>query len=92
MENVNQIVESALRSDKFSPEGVIAQLLGEESQVKVGDTVAIVDMDTSYGMTTKGKVTNTVSNKGSGFVDVKLANGNVMPMQSSLLVPVGGKA
>ena len=91
MKNVTQIVEGALRSTKeFSAAGVVAQLLGEEAQVSAGDLVAIVDPHSSYGMTTKGRVTSTVSNKGSGFVDVQLASGLVMPMQTSLLVPVPG--
>ena len=85
--NVEAIIESALRStSKTAVQEAVNRLLGED--VNTGDTVAIIDDATSCGMVTVGKVRGTISNKGSGFVDVELTNGTVIPTQSSLLIPI----
>jgi hypothetical protein len=49
--------------------------------VTIADT--ILGIEGNYGT-----VVGPSKNKGSGFVDVKLNNGAVVPMQSNLLVPV----
>lgn len=49
--------------------------------VAVEDTVTQLD-----GIS--GTVVGPSKNKGSGFVDVRLENGTVVPMSSNLLVPV----
>lgn len=81
---INETVQRALRtpSPNFVAEAV-NRLLGED--IESGNTVAIID-DPSYpyqGVT--GKVKGP-SAKGSGFVDVSLPDGNVLPMQASLLL------
>jgi len=56
-----------------------------ENFVKAGDKVAIINDPTYPCEGVTGKVKG-VSAKGSGFVDVELPNGTVVPLQSSLLV------
>ncbi len=84
MKSIQQIVEG-LNSKKLSVSEAANMILGED--ITAGMTVAVVDDPIQGFSGAKGKVKGE-SSKGSGFVDVALENGTVMPMQSSLLVPV----
>jgi hypothetical protein len=62
-------------------------ILTEDEYVKSGDSVSPID-DSVYPY--EGQLGTVVgpSGKGTGFVDVRFANGTVVPMQSSLLIKV----
>lgn len=89
MSNLNKIIDEVLA--KPGSGGVLEavnRLLGED--IAPGTKVAIIDDDSSIGgyAGAKGTVLGTTANKGSGFVDVELEGGVVVPCQSSLLIPV----
>lgn len=88
MKNLNQIINEALA--KPGNAGVLEavnKLLGED--ISSGTKVAIVDDDGTTGYAgAKGTVRSTTNNKGSGYVDVELEGGVVVPCQVSLLIPV----
>lgn len=65
----------------------LGNVLLEDGYVKAGMTVAVVGDPTYPFDGQRGKVKGP-SNKSSGLVDVEFANGNIVPLQSSLLVPV----
>ena len=86
---INQIVETAIKNptDKAVSEAV-NKLLGET--VKVGDSVAVVDDESSTvsGHIGKGKVKSLGGNDLSGFAEVELPNGTTVHCQTSLLIPL----
>lgn len=89
MANVNQIIDEALaKPGNASVLEAVNRLLGEG--ITSGTKVAIIDDSATIGgyAGAKGTVRSTTSNKGSGFVDVELEGGVVIPCQSSLLIPV----
>lgn len=89
MKNIDKIVETALtKPTTEAVQEAVSQLLGED--VSVGDSVALIDDDSIIGgyAGARGTVKNSLSNKGSGFVDVELENGTTVPCQSSLLIPL----
>lgn len=74
--------------DKGGPEAVQRTALKMlESDLKAGDTVAVVDDPAWPLQGTKGKVRGE-SAKGSGYTDVEAPNGIVVPCQTSLLIKV----
>ena len=62
-------------------------LLTEDLYVKGGETVGIID-DPTYAFPGQKVRVIGQSNKGSGWVDVELANGTKIPVQSSLLLKI----
>ena len=84
MKTVETIISEALSSPaKDAVQGAVNQLLGED--ISSGDTVAIIDDPTYPYQGVEGKCKGP-SQKGSGFVDVEMPDGVVVPMQSSLLL------
>jgi hypothetical protein len=81
---VETIIQEALTSPaRDAVQGAVNQLLGED--ISSGDTVAIIDDPTYPYQGVEGKCKGP-SCKGSGFVDVEMPDGVVVPMQSSLLL------
>jgi len=82
------IQEAVAQADMRKPETIKAAanaILSED--VNSGDTVAIIDDPTYAFPGQKARVIGD-SAKGSGWVDVELANGLKIPVQSSLLLKV----
>jgi hypothetical protein len=68
-------------------EEAVSEILGDPG-IAPGVEVAILS-DPVWGMEgIKGRVKGPSGTKGSGFVDVELANGVIMPMESNLLAPL----
>lgn len=84
MKTIEQIVEG-LNAKKLTVVEAANAILSED--LSSGQKVAVIDDPIQGFSGAKGTVKGQ-SAKGSGFVDVALENGVVMPMQSSLLVPV----
>jgi len=86
MKDIKSIITEATASTSQNyAQKAVNQLLGED--VKVGQTVAVVD-DPIMGMSgLKGKV-RKISDSNPGYADVESDNGTVYSMQTSLLVPV----
>lgn len=87
MKDITAIIQEAVAKVDLKKPVTITEaanaILSED--INAGDTVAVID-DPTYSMAgAKGK-SKGVSAKGSGFVDVELANGVTVPMQSSLLI------
>lgn len=56
-----------------------------DTGLKAGRMVAVLE-DPVYGYNgCKGKIVKNPSAKGGGFADVEMENGNVVPLQSTLL-------
>lgn len=91
MKNIDKTIQEAVaRVDLRKPETVKAAanaILTEELYVNAGETVGIID-DPTYAFPAQKVKVLKPSQKGSGWVDVELANGTVVPVQSSLLVKV----
>lgn len=84
--NVKNIVtESVERGGKNYVRVAVNHILGED--ISVGQTVAVVDDPISGYTGAKGRV-KAISDSNPGFADVALESGVVVPMQTSLLVPV----
>ena len=85
----DKIVSEAVSKIDFSKVSVqeAANALLEGIPLTAGSMVAVIDDPTYPAPGQKGKVKGP-SSKGSGWTDVELANGTVMPMQSSLLIPL----
>lgn len=84
--NVKNIVtESVERGGKDYVRVAVNRILGED--INVGQTVAVVDDPISGYTGAKGRV-KAISDANPGFADVALESGVVVPMQTSLLVPV----
>lgn len=85
--NIDGVIEAAIKKPtKEAITEAVNTLLGEN--VKVGDTVAVVDDEsaTVSGFIGKGKVKTIPAE--SAFAEVEMPNGNVVMCQRSLLVPV----
>lgn len=65
--------------------GEAANMLLEDSDIKKGASVAVID-DPTYSLAGIRGVVKGQSAKGSGWMDVELPDGTVMPVQSSLLL------
>jgi hypothetical protein len=89
MKNIeNKIREAVAKVDLRRPQSIreaANQILTEDSYVKAGETVGIIDDPTYPYSGQRAKVIGP-SNKGSGWVDVEFANGVRFPVQSSLLL------
>lgn len=86
MKDINKIVTESVQSGRKNyVSEAVNMLLGGD--VSAGETVAVIDDPINGFSGAKGKVRGE-SRQGSGFVDVELENGTVMPMQTSLLVNV----
>lgn len=87
MKNIDQLIQEAVaQADARKPGSIQAAanlILSED--VNAGDTVAVIDDPTYPFPGQKGRVVGP-SAKGSGFVDVEMANGTKVPLQSSLLI------
>ena len=86
MKTVETIIQETLNSPASGDaaiQGAVNQLLGED--ISSGDTVAIIDDPTYPYQGVEGKCKGP-SQKGSGFVDVEMPDGVILPMQSSLLL------
>jgi preprotein translocase subunit YajC len=85
---INSIIEAAIKHPvKEAVRQATNQLLGE-SDIKVGDEVAVVDeLTTMGGFVGKGKVKSIESNL-SGQVLIELPNGTQVHTQQSLLMKV----
>ncbi len=90
MKTINSIIAEALSSpaDETTITRAVNHLLGEDIEFSSGSDVAIID-DPTYGQAGLRVKCKGPSAKGSGFVDVELANGCVVPVQASLLLKVG---
>ncbi len=85
MNNIATIITEELSKPrtKNTVQATVSRILGED--IGSGDSVAVID-DPTWGQAgAKGKCKGP-SAKGSGFVDVELANGTTVAMQSSLLL------
>jgi len=92
MKNIDEkTIEAAVaKVDLKKPETIreaANMLLTEDMYVKGGETVGIIDDPTYAYPGQKARVIGP-SNKGSGWVDVELANGTRLPVQSSLLLKI----
>lgn len=90
MKTINSIIAEALNSpakDETVITRAVNQLLGEDIEFSSGSDVAIID-DPTYGQAGLKAKCKGPSAKGSGFVDVELTNGTIVPVQSSLLLKV----
>lgn len=85
---INSIIEAAIKHPvKEAVRQATNQLLGE-SDIKVGDDVALVDEDVTVGgFVGKAKVTKIADNS-SGQVEVELPNGTKVFTQQALLLKV----
>jgi hypothetical protein len=86
MKDIKRIIsEATTSSSRNYVQEAVNEMLG--SDVKVGQTVAVVD-DPIMGMSgLKGKV-KKISDSNPGFAEVESQNGTLYQMQMSLLVPV----
>jgi len=82
---VNEILRTVKASDPASIQAAAHQLLSESTSIS-GD-VAIFDDHAGPApyVGLKGKAKGP-SNKGSGYTDVELPNGTVIPVMTSLLI------
>jgi hypothetical protein len=91
MKNIDQRIREAVTGvDLRKPASIteaVNTLLTEDGYVKAGETVGIIDDPTYAFPGQKVKVIGP-SDKGGGWVDVELANGMKVPVQSSLLLKV----
>jgi hypothetical protein len=86
-EQIATIVEGVKLNDQKSAAAAAKKLVESIVDLKAGQSVAVID-DPTYGQPgITGKIKGQ-SAKGSGFWDVELPNGTVVPMQSDLLLPV----
>jgi hypothetical protein len=86
MKTIENIITETLNSPAKGDEAIqsaVNQLLGED--INSGDTVAIIDDPTYPYQGVEGKAKGP-SAKGSGFIDVEMPDGVVVPMQASLLL------
>jgi hypothetical protein len=85
--DLEKIISEAVQKVDLKSEASIQEAADSimSNGIKAGSKVIIVD-DPTYPSGTTGKVTGE-SKKGSGFVDVELINGTVIPCQVSLLYP-----
>lgn len=83
----SELIEKILAECDGSPKAVqnaAARLLAEETELKVGDTVASVDEDTAIGgFVGKGKVKAFSENK--IWTDISTPDGSIVKVQTSLL-------
>jgi hypothetical protein len=79
------IAESVNSGSRNFVKEAVNQILGED--VKVGDTVAVIDDPISGLSGAKGRI-KSISDANPGFAQVSLESGVEVPMQTSLLVPV----
>lgn len=87
MNNAPKIVNEAIATGgKHFVRTATNRLLGED--ITSGTKVAVID-DTITGMSGAKGIVRKISDANPGFADVELENGTTMPMQTSLLIPVG---
>ena len=80
---IKEVVEQVNVADPKSISEA-ANVILEDTHVKAGQDVAVIDDPSWPAAGRKGKVKSV---KG-GYAEVELPNGSTMPMQVSLLVPV----
>ena len=87
--NVEQVIEAAIKLPvKEAVTHAVNKLLGE-SEIKAGQTVAVIDQDAQAGgYVGKGRVKSLGNNPDGGFAEVEWENGTVTNCQTSLLIPV----
>lgn len=87
---INKVLETAIGGSKTTKEAVkraTSQLLGE-SELKVGQKVALIDDGNVIGGYVGGAKIKSIPDGTSGQVEVELPNGTVVHALSSLVVPI----
>lgn len=87
---INKVLETAIGSSKTTQTVVrraTSQLLGE-SELKVGQKVALIDDDNVVGGYVGGAKVKKIPDGTSGQVEVELPNGTTVYALSSLVVPI----
>jgi len=82
--NIDTIIQEAVKKDSIAE---AANMILGDNNVKVGSSVAVINDPTYPFEGARGKVKGE-SAKGAGFMDVEFENGTVVPLQTSLLIPV----
>ena len=88
MKSIDKIVTECLNSgDRNYVATAVNRIISEDSPVSAGDVVAVSGDPTFPYDGQKGRVKG-ISAKGAGYVDVQFENGQSVPLQSSLLIPI----
>lgn len=87
--NDTKILEAVENVDVKAPASLreAADMLTGANRVSAGSKVAILE-DPTYPFAGQRGTVKGPSAKGSGYVDVEMANKTVVPLQVSLLVPL----